>query len=87
MIGFSLAGLLDFIVAAGTATLASGAFPALIPAGLTSGAMDVWPLSLFPSFIVPLFIILHLSVLFKFSHLRQSHLQATSIPNLGASTV
>jgi len=80
LIRFHLAGMLDFLVAAGTATLASGAFPALIPAGLTSAHMDIWPLSLFPSFIVPVFIILHLSVLFKIRHLR--HLRQAALPAL-----
>lgn len=77
LIRFHLAGMLDFLVAAGTAMLASGAFPALIPSGLTSAQMDVWPLSLFPSFIVPVFIILHLSVLFKIRHLRR-----VALPNV-----
>ena len=36
--------------------------------------MDVWLISLFPSFIVPVFIILHLSVLFKIRHLCRSAL-------------
>ena len=58
-------GLLDFVVAAGTARLASGAIPGLVSGPLTSAPMEVWPLSLFPSFIVPLFVFLHLSVLFQ----------------------
>ena len=33
--------------------------------------MDVWPLSIFPSFLVPAFIILHLTVLLKVRHLRR----------------
>jgi len=60
-----LLGLLDFVVAAGTASLASGAIPGLVSGPLTSAPMEVWPLSLFPSFIVPLFVFLHLSVLFQ----------------------
>ena len=74
LIWFHLAGMLDFLVAAGTAMLASGAFPVLIPSGLTSAQMDVWPISLFPSFIVPVFINLHLSVLVKIRHLSRSAL-------------
>ena len=34
--------------------------------------MEVWPLSLFPSFIVPLFVILHLTVLFQVRALRRA---------------
>ena len=60
---FHLAGLIDFAAAAGTAMLASGAFPA-IHAGLPSSApMEVWPLFLFPGFGVPLFIALHFAAL------------------------
>ena len=69
---FHLLGLLDFAVAVGTAGLAAGAFPALIPGGVTSAPMDVWPLNLFPSFGVPIFIILHLTVLFKVRQLRRA---------------
>lgn len=58
-------GLLDFAVAVTAAGLTAGAFPVLHPEGPTSAPMDVWPLNLFPSFIVPAFIILHLTVLLK----------------------
>ena len=68
---FHLLGLLDFAVAIATAGLAAGAFPALIPNGVTSAAMDVWPLNLFPSFGVPAFIIMHLTVLLKVRELRR----------------
>lgn len=69
---WNLLGLLDFVVAAGTATLASGAIPGLVAGSVTSAAMEVWPLSLFPSFIVPLFVILHLTVLFRVRALRRA---------------
>ena len=68
---FHLLGLLDFAVAVGTSGLAAGAIPGLVPGGVTSAAMDVWPLNFFPSFIVPLFIILHLTVLLKIRALRR----------------
>lgn len=71
-IGFNLLGLADFVVAIITSGLAAGAYPALIANGATSAPMDVWPLNLFPSFIVPAFIILHLSVLLKVRYLRQA---------------
>ncbi len=72
-LSFQFFGLFDFIVALATAGLASGAFPALVSNGLTSAAMDVWPLNIFPSFIVPAFIILHLTVLLKIRDLRLRH--------------
>lgn len=68
----TLPGLLDFVAAAGTATLASGAVPGLLSGPLTSAPMEVWPLSLFPSFIVPLFAFLHLSVLFQLMEARSN---------------
>ena len=68
---FHLAGLLDFAAAAGTAMLASGAFPA-IHAGLpTSAPVEVWPLFLFPGFFVPLFIALHLAALLQIVRVRR----------------
>ena len=70
LVRFHLLGLLDFVVAVVTAGLTAGAFPALISNGVTSAPMDVWPLNIFPSFLVPLFIISHLIVLLKVRHLR-----------------
>ena len=62
---YHVLGLLDFAVAVGAASLASGAFPNLLSGPITSAPMEVWPLILFPGFIVPIFIILHLSVFLK----------------------
>ena len=72
LIRFHYLGLLDFLVALVTAGLAAGAIPALIPTGLTSAPMDVWPLNLFPSFMVPIFVILHLVVLLKVREIRKA---------------
>ncbi len=72
LVRYHLLGLLDFVVAITTAGLTAGAFPQLITGGITSAPMDVWPLNLFPSFIVPIFIILHLTVLLKVRELRQT---------------
>ncbi|MFQ5776072.1 MAG: hypothetical protein ACE5GS_16245 [Kiloniellaceae bacterium] len=71
LVRYHLLGLLDFAVAIATAGLSAGAFPNLIADGVASAPMDVWPLNLFPSFLVPIFIILHLSVLLKVRHLRR----------------
>ena len=62
---YHVVGLLDFAVAIAAASLASGAFPSLLDGAVTSAPMEVWPLNLFPSFIVPIFIILHLAVFLK----------------------
>ena len=67
-----LLGLLDFVVAAATATLASGAIPGLHAGPVTSAPMEAWPLVPFPSFIVPLFVFLHLGVLFQVRALRRA---------------
>ena len=72
---YHLLGILDFIVAGASATLASGAFPALHTGPLTSAPMEYWPLSLFPSFIVPLFLFVHLAVLFQVRDLRRQAAQ------------
>ena len=72
LVRFQYLGLLDFAVAIVTAGLSAGAFASLTPGGVTSAPMDVWPLNLFPGFIVPIFIILHLTVLLKVRELRQA---------------
>ena len=71
LVRYQLLGLLDFVVAIVTSGLAAGGFSWLAANGVTSAALDIWPLNLFPSFIVPLFIIIHLSVLLKVRHLRR----------------
>lgn len=70
-VGFHVMGLLDFAVAVITVGLTAGAYPSLISGDLTSAAMDVWPLNIFPSFGVPIFIILHLTVLFNVREARR----------------
>jgi len=70
-IAFNLLGILDFIVAASTAVLASGAFPEIHTGLPTSAPMEIWPLNIFPGFIVPLFVFAHLTVLFQVKALRQ----------------
>lgn len=81
---FHAFGLLDFVVALGTAGLASGAFPGLIPTGFTSASMDVWPLNLFPSFIVPGFIILQLAARLKVREMRRQRAQPLVKPNFAS---
>lgn len=56
---WNLLGILDFVVAVGAGTLASGVIPDLVP-GLTTAPMNAWPLAMIPGFLVPLFTILHL---------------------------
>ena len=70
-ITYHVLGLLDFAVAVVVATLASGAYPAVFSGAVTSAPMEVWPLNLFPSFFVPLFIIAHVVVLLKVRALRR----------------
>lgn len=68
---FNLAGLADFAIAVGTAALSTGVYPQLVAGGVTSAPLDVWPLNIFPSFFVPLFMIMHLAVLLKLRALRK----------------
>jgi hypothetical protein len=62
-LAFHLLGLFDFALAITTAALTSGVAPRLIPGGISSAAMEIWPMNIFPGFFVPLFIVLHLAVL------------------------
>ena len=75
LVRYHYLGLLDFVVAAGTAGLAAGAYAELTPDGVTSAAIDVWPLNMFPSFAVPIFVILHVVVLLKVRALRRQEPQ------------
>ncbi len=72
LVRFHLFGLLDFVIAFAAVGLSAGAFPGLIPNGVTGAAIDVWPLNIFPSFLVPVFVILQVVVLLKVRHLRQA---------------
>jgi hypothetical protein len=62
-LAFHLLGLFDFALAITTAALTSGVVPRFIPGGISSEAMEIWPMNIFPGFFVPLFIVLHLAVL------------------------
>ena len=62
---WNLLGMLDFALAGVTSTLASGAVAGLVSGPVTAAPMEVWPLILFPAFVVPLFMMLHLTVLFQ----------------------
>ena len=79
---WNLLGLFDFVGAAVTSTLVSGAFPALSAGSITSAPMEVLPLILFPAFIVPLFFFMHLSVLFQVWALRARAVGA-DVPGAG----
>lgn len=61
-VAWNLLGIIDLIVAVGAGTLASGVVPGLVE-GVTTQAMDSWPLSMIPGFFVPLFVILHLAAI------------------------
>lgn len=84
LVRFHYLGLLDFAVAVVAAALTAGSIAAFTPGGVTSAPMDVWPLNLFPSFAVPIFIILHLTVLLKVHALRRQQ-QTTQAANLQAA--
>lgn len=56
-------GLLDFVIAVGTATLSSGAFQITVSGGATSTMLDIWFLNLVSNFIIPTFVVLQLAIL------------------------
>ncbi len=61
---WNLMGILDLVVAVSAGTLSSGFIPGL-GGGTTTGAMAQLPLVLIPAYLVPLFIMLHLTALFQ----------------------
>lgn len=72
---FNLFGLTDFVFAIGTGIIARNHIPGLVE-GITSSAMGEFPLVLIPTFIVPVFIIIHLMSLL---HIWNAH-QEKSAP-------
>lgn len=73
---WNLLGILDLVVAVSTGTLSSG-FVAGLTGTVTTAAMAQLPLVLIPAYLVPLFVMLHLTALFQ---ARQS---AASVHSVG----
>ncbi len=61
---WNILGILDLIVAVGTGALSSGFVPGLV-GQVTTAPMARLPLVLIPAYLVPLFIMLHLTALFQ----------------------
>ncbi len=68
-------GIFDFIVAVGAGVSTSGMFPALSQ-GVTSGAMNAWPLGMIPGFLVPMFTLMHVAAIFQALRLRRGVTQS-----------
>ena len=79
-VAFHVFGVLDFVVAVATATLAAGAFPTLVTAP-TTDPMAMWPLNLFPSFIVPLLLMAHIAVFLQLAVQRREAKAVTGKPH------
>jgi hypothetical protein len=71
---WNILGITDFVVAVSTATLSSGAFPAItaLLGNVTTSPMTRLPLVLIPTFMVPFFTMLHLTALFQARQLARS---------------
>jgi hypothetical protein len=67
---WNLLGILDLVIAVGTGALSSGLAPG-IAGELTTTPMALLPLVLIPAYFVPIFIMLHLSSLFRLSYERK----------------
>src|SRR5258708_4026086 len=72
---WNIMGILDLVVAVSMGTICSGFLPG-ITGNVTTSGMAQLPLVLIPGYMVPLFIMLHLTALF----------QARRLPRLGKST-
>jgi hypothetical protein len=68
-------GILDLVVAVGTGTLSSGIVPGLTD--VRSTPMSYMPLVLIPAFLVPLFVMLHLTALFQWWRARRAQPQSS----------
>jgi hypothetical protein len=64
----NLAGLFDFALAVGTGVLTSPSSAGVLADATTSAIMSELPLSLIPTFAVPLWIIVHMISLLQLRH-------------------
>jgi hypothetical protein len=60
---WNVLGILDLVLAVTLGVLASASPLGVLATGITTAAMGAWPLSMIPTFFVPLFIILHVIAL------------------------
>ncbi len=70
-VAWHVLGILDFVGAVGSGTLASGVIPGLVGA-VSASPMNAWPLAMIPGFLVPLFILLHLAALLHAGQARRA---------------
>lgn len=68
---WNLLGILDLVVAVSTGALCSGFIPGLV-GKVTTAPMAQLPLVLIPAYLVPLFIIFHLTALLRARHVEAS---------------
>jgi hypothetical protein len=71
---WNILGILDLVVAVGTGILSSGIVPGLTE--VRTAPMSHMPLVLIPAFLVPLFVMLHLTALFQWRKARRAQLQS-----------
>ncbi|MGH8678616.1 MAG: hypothetical protein ACREUQ_09740, partial [Burkholderiales bacterium] len=69
---WNLLGILDFVVALTAGTLMSGTWPHFVADGPSTRLMREFPLGMIPTFLVPLFAMLHLSAIFHARAARRS---------------
>lgn len=79
---WNILGIVDFVVAVSMGVLCSGLFPGItrLTGNVTTGAMSQLPLVLVPAYIVPFFIMLHLTGLFQARQLVRS-MKPASVSN------
>lgn len=82
---WNILGLVDFIVAVSTATLASGFLPGItrLMGNVTTSPMAHLPLVLVPAYMVPFFSMLHFTALFQARQLARSGKFALAINAVG----
>jgi hypothetical protein len=69
-------GILDLVLAVSLGTLASATSIGVLAGETTTQVMGAFPLSLIPTFFVPLFVILHLAALVRVSQVPALHARA-----------
>lgn len=75
--GWHVLGILDLVVAVGTGALSSGVVPGLTT--VRSTPMSQMPLVLIPGFLVPLFVMLHVTALVQWRRARQGEARLVAL--------
>jgi hypothetical protein len=81
-VAWHYAGIADLVVAVTTGVLSSRGTPGILAHGTTTRIMGLLPMSLIPTFFVPLLLILHIICLAQMRQLKRERIEPSGRPSL-----